>query len=107
MGSTVRDAAWQIAFSLNQLAAAHMWGDLPTMPGEHGGLVPGDLDDAWQQFFAHESALPAELVERVRALLERWESDPVGRLVALLPVLDDLALLHGADLPFPSRPPEP
>ncbi|MFI1799894.1 hypothetical protein ACH427_21415 [Streptomyces sp. NPDC020379] len=93
-----REAAWQIAFSLNQLAAAHVYGEVPTIPGEHESLIAGDLDDAWQSFFAHASPLPEPLRRQVRTLLEGWDMNP-RRLMELLPVLDELASLHGADLP--------
>ncbi len=69
------------------------------MVGEDGDLVPGDLDDAWQYYFLRKTDLPEALAQRVRAVLEEWDSNPTGRLVELLPVMDDLALLHGASLP--------
>ncbi|MEV4500860.1 hypothetical protein [Streptomyces klenkii] len=91
-----RDAAWRIHFSLHQLAEAHL----------HDDHVHGDLADAREQYRVHVSHLPAALAVRVRTVLDEWETTPAGRLVALLPLLDDLAELHGGHLPE-FRLPEP
>ncbi|WP_367132835.1 MULTISPECIES: hypothetical protein [Streptomyces] len=91
-----RDAAWQIHLSLHQLAEAHLQDD----------HVHGDLADAQEQYRVHASHLPTDLAVRVRTVLDEWQANPAGRLVSLLPLLDDLGELHGGHLPE-ARLPEP
>ncbi|MEU1307841.1 hypothetical protein ABZ419_02940 [Streptomyces cinnamoneus] len=84
-----RDAAWQIHFSLHQLAEAHL----------HDGHVHDELADAREQYRIHAPGVPDALAVRIRSVLDEWPTNPAGRLVLLLPVLDDLAELHGGQLP--------
>jgi hypothetical protein len=98
-----QSAAWAVYVALHNLAHAHTGGEVPTVQTADGVML-GDLDDAREQLAEHGPQLDPGLARRVAAVLERWESDPTGRLVALLPVLDELEGICGAKLPPPTPP---
>ncbi|MFJ8677262.1 hypothetical protein [Streptomyces sp. NPDC093589] len=93
----VQAAAWHLYLALHGLASAQTAGEVTTGPAGSG-----DLDHASAETVMHGPLLARrhpELVVRVREVVEDWARNPAGRLVTLLPVLDELGRIAGAELP--------
>jgi hypothetical protein len=95
-----RRAAWDVYVALHNLADGQSFGEVLTSVQD---AVLGDVDDVLVQLDRNQDALRLrhpDLVRQARDALASWEDLPAGRLVRLIPLLDELAAIAGASLPL-------